>query len=194
MEIKKTVYFQINEDNTDNAIEAAKERALDLDVKYVVVASSSGNTGLKTVKAFRGTSIHVIVVTLFAISNTKPNQDYLDEIKELGGSVVTSTHALMGVPEGLAKMKEGFVTPNTLIREVLRRFSQGTNVCADIVMMSCDSGVLPEGLEVVAIAGMGTNADTVWVMRSAGSFNFFDKINGVEFRELVAMPRSKKFW
>jgi hypothetical protein len=72
--------------------------------------------------------------------------------------------------------------------------SQGTNVCADIVMMSCDDGVVPEGVEVVAIAGMGTNADTVSVMRSAGSFNFFDKINGIEFRELVAMPRSKKFW
>lgn len=194
MEIKNTIYFQNNEDNTENAIEAAKKRALELGIEYVIVASSSGTTGLKAVKAFRETGINVIVVTLFAISSSKPNQEYIDEIKKLGGSVITSTHALMGVPESLSKIKEGFVTPNTLIREVLRRFSQGTNVCADIVMMSCDSGALPEGLEVVAIAGMGVNADTVWVIRSAGSFNFFDKINGIEFRELVAMPRSKKFW
>lgn len=194
METKDTIYFNNNEENTLKAIEAAKKRAKGLGLEYVVVASSSGPTGLKTVEAFQDTSVKVIVVTLFAISSSQPNPEYVRKIKELGGIVVTSTHALMGVPESLAKIKEGYVTPNTLIREVLRRFSQGTNVCADIVMMSCDAGELPEGIEVIAIAGMGANADTVWVMRSAGSFNFFDKVNGIEFRELVAMPRSKKFW
>jgi len=194
METKNTVYFNNSETATDKAIEAAKQRAKELGIEHVVVASSSGATGLKAVEAFQDTGVNVIVVTLFAISSSKPNPETIEKIKKLGGTVVTSTHALMGVPESLAKIKEGYVTPNTMIREVLRRFSQGTNVCADIVMMSCDAGVVPEGVEVVAVAGMGTNADTVWVMRSAGSFNFFDKVNGIEFRELVAMPRSKKFW
>jgi len=194
MKTKNTIYFNNSESTTEKAIEAAKQRAKELGIEYVVVASSSGATGLKAVETFQDTEVKVIVVTLFAISNSKTNPETIEKIKERGGTVVTSTHALMGVPESLAKIKEGYVTPNTLIREVLRRFSQGTNVCADIVMMSCDAGVLPEGAEVIAIAGMGTNADTVWVMRGAGSFNFFDKVNGVEFRELVAMPRSKKFW
>jgi len=194
METKNTVYFNNSEATTEKAIEAAKQRAIELGIKYVVVASSSGATGLKVAEAFQDTGVKVIVVTLFAISSSKPKAETIEMIKEMGGIVVTSTHALMGVPESLAKLKEGYVTPNTLIREVLRRFSQGTNVCADIVMMSCDAGALPEGVEVVTIAGMGPNADTVWVMRSAGSFNFFDKVNGIEFRELIAMPRSKKFW
>jgi len=194
METKDTIYFKDNEETTEKAIEVAKQRATNLGIEYVVVASSSGATGLKVAEAFKDTGIQVIVVTLFAISSSKPNAEYIKRINELDGTIVTSTHALMGVPESLAKIKEGYITPNTLIREVLRRFSQGTNVCADIVMMSCDAGELPEGVEVVAIAGMGTKADTVWVMRSAGSFNFFDKVNGIEFRELVAMPRSKKFW
>ena len=194
MENKNTVYFNNTEATTEKAIKAAKKRVLELDIKNVVVASSSGATGLKVAEAFHGTGIHVIVVTLFAVSSSKVNLENIDKIKKLEGTVVTSTHALMGVPESLAKNKEGYVTPNTLIREVLRRFSQGTNVCADIVMMSCDAGAVSEGVEVVVIAGMGKSADTVWVMRSAGSFNFYDKVNGVEFRELVALPRSKKFW
>ena len=194
METKNTIYFNNSEATTEKAVEAAKQRAIELGIEYVVVASSSGVTGLKVAEAFQDTGVKVVVVTLFAISSSKPSPETIEKIKEMGGTVVTSTHALMGVPESLAKLKEGYVAPNTLSREVLRRFSQGTNVCADIVMMSCDAGALPEGVEVVAVAGMGTNADTVWVMRSAGSFNFFDKVNGIEFRELVAMPRSKKFW
>lgn len=188
------MYLNPNVDNTEATIEAAKSRAVELGLKTVVAASSSGATGVKVAEAFKGTGIKVVVVTLFAISNTKPNPEHIAKIKELGAEVVTSTHALMGVPESLAKVKEGYVTPNTMIREVLRRFSQGTNVVADIVMMACDSGVVPEGEEVMAIAGMGNNADTTWILRACGSFNFFDKINGMEFRELVALPRTKKFW
>jgi hypothetical protein len=194
METRDTLYLNPNENNTEATIEAAKKRALELGLEYVVVASSSGNTGIKAAEAFRDTGIKVVVVTLFAISTSKPKQEQLDRIRELGGAVVTATHALMGVPESLAKIKEGYVTPNTMIREVLRRFSQGTNVVADIVMMACDNGVVTEGTEVMAIAGMGNNADTAWILRSCGSFNFFDKVNGMEFRELVALPRTKKFW
>lgn len=194
MKSRDTLYLDPNQSNTEATIEAAKKRAVELGLEYVVVASSSGSTGVKTAEAFKDTGIKVIVVTLFATSSSKPKAKSLERIKELGGVVVTSTHALMGVPESLAKIKQGYVTPNTLIREVLRRFSQGTNVVADIVMMACDNGVIPEGAEVMTIAGMGNNADTAWILRACGSFNFFDKVNGFEFRELVALPRTKKFW
>ncbi len=194
MESRDTLYLDPNQSNTDATIEAAKKRAVELGLEYVVVASSSGVTGVKTVEAFKDTGIKVIVVTLFATSSSKPKAGTLERIKELGGEIVTSTHALMGVPESLAKIKQGYVTPNTMIREVLRRFSQGTNVVADIAMMACDNGVLPEGSEAMVIAGMGNNADTAWILRACGSFNFFDKVNGLEFRELVALPRTKKFW
>ncbi|MBT7345906.1 hypothetical protein HN807_02345, partial [Candidatus Bathyarchaeota archaeon] len=188
------LYLNPNEDNTETTIEAAKKRAVELGIKYVTVASSSGSTGVKVAEAFMDTRIKIVVVTLFATSSSKPNPEHLAKIKELGGEIVTSSHALMGVPESLAKIKPGYVTPNTIIREVLRRFSQGTNVVADIVMMACDNGVIPQGEEVMAIAGMGNNADTAWILRACGSFNFFDKINGLEFRELVVLPRTKKFW
>lgn len=194
MESRDVLYLDPNQENTEVTIEAAKKRAVDLGLEYVVAASSSGETGVKVAEAFKDTGIKVVIVTLFAISSSKPKPEHIERIKELGGEIVTSTHALMGVPESLSKIKEGYVTPNTMIREVLRRFSQGTNVVADIVMMACDNGVVPEGKEVMTISGMGNNADTAWVLRACGSFNFFDKVNGLEFRELVALPRTKKFW
>lgn len=75
---------------------------------YVVVASSSGITGVKVAEAFKDTGVKVVVVTLFAISSSKPKPEHLERIRELGGEVVTSSHALMGVPESLAKIKEGY--------------------------------------------------------------------------------------
>lgn len=194
MESRDTLYLNPNQNNTEATIEAAKIRAVELGLKYIVVASSTGGTGVNAAEAFKDTGIKVVVVTLFAVSSSTPRPENLERIRELGGEVVTSTHALMGVPESLAKLKPGYVTPNTLIRSVLRRFSQGTNVVADIVMMACDNGVIPEGAEVMTIAGMGNNADTAWILRACGSFNFFDKVNGLEFRELVALPRTKKFY
>jgi hypothetical protein len=194
MESRDTLYLDPNQQNTEATIEVAMKRAIELGLEYVVVASSTGGTGVKVAEAFKDTGVKVVVVTLFAVSSSKPRPEHLERIRELGGEIVTSTHALMGVPESLAKIKPGYLTPNTMIREVLRRFSQGTNVVADIVMMACDSGVIPEGKEVMTIAGMGNNADTAWILRSCGSFNFFDKVNGLEFRELVALPRTKKFW
>ena len=194
MESRDTLYLNPNQNNTEATIEAAKIRAVELGLKYIVVASSTGGTGVNAAEAFKDTGIKVVVVTLFALSSSTPRPENLERIRELGGEVVTSTHALMGVPESLAKLKPGYVTPNTLIRSVLRRFSQGTNVVADIVMMACDNGVIPEGAEVMTIAGMGNNADTAWILRACGSFNFFDKVNGLEFRELVALPRTKKFY
>ena len=191
---RETVYFNPDQNNTEATIKAAKRVALDQNIKYVVVASSSGATGVKVAEAFKDTGIKVVVVTLFATSTTKPSEERLTRIKELGGVVVTGTHALMGVPESLSKVKEGYVTPNMVIRETLRRFSQGTNVCADIVMMATDTGVVPPGVEVIAISGMGANCDTAWIIKSCGSFNFFEKVGGFEFLELVALPRQKKFW
>lgn len=191
---RETVYFNPDQNNTEATIEESKKAAQEQNIKYIVVASSSGATGVKVAEAFKDTGIKVVVVTLFATSTTKPSEERLTRIKELGGVIVTGTHALMGVPESLSKVKDGYVTPNMVIRETLRRFSQGTNVCADIVMMATDTGVVPPGVEVLAISGMGANCDTAWIIKSCGSFNFFEKVGGFEFLELVALPRQKKFW
>jgi hypothetical protein len=61
-------------------------------------------------------------------------------------------------------------------------------------MMATDAGALPISEEVISIAGTGKGADTAIVLKSCHSDDFFHKERGMEFREIIAMPRKKKFW
>ena len=59
-----THYFENRgEQNTDKTLELAKVRALERNVKHVVVASTRGITGVKAAEAFKDTGIEVIIVT-----------------------------------------------------------------------------------------------------------------------------------
>ncbi|MHA1861120.1 MAG: hypothetical protein ACTSVM_02335 [Candidatus Ranarchaeia archaeon] len=61
---KTIVYFERSGPvNTDETIRLAKERALELGIKQVVVPSRTGATALKTVEALRGTRIQTICVS-----------------------------------------------------------------------------------------------------------------------------------
>jgi hypothetical protein len=53
-------------------------------------------------------------------------------------------------------------------------------------MMAADAGLIPEGEEVLAIAGTAWGSDTVMVVRSAASKRFFD----LKVLEILAKPRA----
>ena len=108
--------------------------------------------------------------------------------------MVTSMHAFQSPSDSLEKLYSGFSSGNVYIKETLRRFSQGTKAVAEIVMMATDAGAIPEGVEVAAIAGTGDGCDTAFVIKSCHASLFFDKKRGLEFRELIALPRKKRFW
>ncbi len=162
-------------------------------MKFVVVASASGVTGVKTAEAFRGTEISVVVVTEYA-GMAEFKEENRKKLRELDAEVITSTHSFLTPAESISKLHSGHCSENTIIKDVLRRFSQGMKVAAEIVMMATDVGAIPPGEEVVSIAGTGNGADTAIVVRSCHSDDFFHKEKGIEFREVIAMPRKKKFW
>ena len=61
---KSIVYFQDpGEQNTAQVIQAAKERAIELDIKEIVVASTSGKTGVAMANALKGTEIRTVAAT-----------------------------------------------------------------------------------------------------------------------------------
>lgn len=179
--------------NTEQTIEAAKDAALSLSLKYVVVASATGLTGVKVANTFKDTGVKVVVVTEYA-EMAKFEEENRKKLKEMNAEVVTSTHSFLSPAESISKLHSGYCSENTIIKEVLRRFSQGMKVAPEIVMMATDIGVIPQGEDVVSIAGTGTGADTAVVVKSCHSDDFFDKEKGMEFREIIAMPRKKKFW
>jgi hypothetical protein len=191
---REVCYFEdFGEQNTEQTIEAAKKAASNLDVKYVVVATASGATGVKAAEAFKGTGMKVVVVTEYA-GMAEFKDENRRKLEELGAAVITSTHSFLTPAESISKLHTGYCSENTIIKDVLRRFSQGVKVAAEIVMMAADAGAIPISEEVVSIAGTGKGADTAIVLKSCHSDDFFHKERGMEFREIIAMPRKKKFW
>ena len=192
---KREVYYfeDFGEQNTEQTLNAAKTAALTLGLKHVAVATASGATAVKAAEVFKGTGVNVVAVTEYAgmaefqASNRK-------QLEALNAQIVTSAHSFLSPAESIAQVHPGYCSENTIIKEVLRRFSQGLKVAAEIVMMVTDAGALPPGVDVVSVAGTGNGADTAVVVKSCHSNDFFHKEKGMEFREIVAMPRTKKFW
>jgi len=67
------VYFdKPSRENTDETLKLAKERAEKLGIKNIVVASSSGTTGVKAVEVFKGYNLVVVThVTGFREPNVQ---------------------------------------------------------------------------------------------------------------------------
>lgn len=191
---REVLYFEdYGAQNTAQTIQAAKKATSNLGLKYVVVATASGSTGVKTAKAFKETGMKVVVVTEYA-GMAKFSEANRKKLLEMKATIVTGTHAFLSPAESIAKLHGGYCSENTIIKDVLRRFSQGMKVAAEIVLMATDAGAIPPGVDVVSIAGTGKGADTSIIVRSCHSDDFFHKESGMEFREIISMPRRKKFW
>ena len=54
--------------------------------------------------------------------------------------------------------------------------------------MSVDAGAIPEGVNVLALAGTERGLDTAWVIRSSASASLFHPTKGARFVELLAKP------
>jgi hypothetical protein len=75
--------------------------------------------------------------------------------------------------------------PTYIVAETLRLFGQGIKVAVEIAMEACDAGLIPEGEDVVSVAGTGRGADTVAVIRAHPSNRFLD----VRVRQIAAKPQ-----
>lgn len=191
---REVLYFdESSPDNTEETIGAVKVVIDALKLKYVIVATGTGSTGVKVAEAFKGTGVKVVVVTEYAGSVDLVEKN-LKKIRELGGEVVTSMHSFLSVEESIPRLHPGYTSGNVIVSDTLRRFSQGTKVAAEIAMMATDAGAVPEGVEVAAMAGTGGGCDTAYVLKSCHANMFFDREKGLEFREIISLPRKKKFW
>jgi hypothetical protein len=193
--VKREVHYfeESSSQNTSKTIEAAKKAALELGLKYVVVASGSGTTGVKVAERFKDSGVEVVVVGEYA-GSVEFGEQNRKKLEKLDATLVTSMHAFLSPAESLSKIYANHCSENTVIKEVLRRFSQGTKVAAEVVMMATDAGAIPAGEDVVAMAGTGDGTDTAIIIKSCHADSFFDKEKGIEFREIIALPRKKKFW
>jgi uncharacterized protein len=184
-----TYYEEAGPDNTERTLELALQRARELGVKHMVVATSTGATAAKLVAKLGGQGPRVVAVTHstgFAAPNT---QELLPEHREAilrgGGDIVTCQHALGGVNRAVRR-KLGTYQLDEIIAFTLRSFGQGMKVACEITVMAADAGMIPAGEEIVAIGGSGRGADTAAVILSANAQDFFD----LRVLEILCKPRA----
>jgi len=186
----KTMYFERSgKENTETVLKLVKKYAEIKGTKDIVVASTTGETGVKAARIFK--DFNVVVVTHHVGFRQPSMHELLEEnrkeILENGAKIFTATHALSGVERAIRKKFET-IMPLELVAHTLRLFGEGTKVCIEIAIMAVDAGLIPDGREVIAIGGTGRGADTALVIKSASASRFFD----LEVREVIAKPRTKE--
>ena len=182
---KSILYFQAPGDHTDETLETSKERADELGIKDIIIASTEGTTALKAVDVFKG--YNVVFVTHVTGYIEPGGQEVSEErgrkIREAGGKILTATMVFSGVNQAIRK-KFDTVYPAAIIAQTLRLFSEGMKVVVEIAAMAADAGLIPADKDVVVIAGSHRGADTAVVIKPANSRNLFDMV----VKEIICKP------
>jgi hypothetical protein len=187
---KRVVYFEKpGRENTAACLKVVSQSLNENGYKHLVVASTTGETGLLFSEALKETGINIIVVTHssgFKEPNTVEMPPEVKKTIELNGARVHIGPMLTHSIETAFSSKFNGLYPTLIVAQSLRRFGEGAKVCCEIVMMAVDAGLIPEGEEVLSVAGTGRGADSVLVIRSAASKRFFD----LKVLEIPAKPRA----
>lgn len=186
---KKVMYFEKpGKDNTEACLQIVREATKDGNFKHIVIASTEGDTGLLFSEALKDSGINIVVVTHsagFKGANTlEMTSDIRKKIESTGARVYTGTMITHNIETAFASKFNGLY-PTLIVAQSLRRYGEGPKVCCEIVMMAADAGLIPEGEEVLAVAGTVKGADSVLVIRSAVSKRFLE----LRVLEILAKPR-----
>lgn len=186
---KSIAYFEeAGSMNTEETVKLARERAAELGIRDIVVASSHGGTALKVAEVFDDPDVNIVAVTIcesFRDEGWTMTEKERARLVAKGIKVLTGIHALGDDVGAAFREKFGGSRVNEVVRETLYRFCQGMKVAVEVVLMAADAGSIPTDKEVIAIAGTGGGADTAIVVRPSYPRKFFD----LSIKEIVAKPR-----
>jgi len=186
----KTVYFDNpGSENTEVVLRIVRQRAEELGIKNIVVASTRGDTAVKAMDALKG--LRVIVVRHVTGLREPDIQEFTDENRQIvasivaskGGVVLTTAHAFSGVSRAL-RTRFNTVAIGDIIANTLRIFGDGMKVACEIAMMAADSGLVRTDEDIIAIAGTSRGVDTAIVLRPVNAHNFFD----LKIKEILCKP------
>ncbi len=186
---RKVMYFEKpGKENTEACLEIVKNTIKNGSFKHLVVASTEGDTGLLFSEALKDSGVNIVVATHsagFKSPNThEMNSEIRKKIEAAGAKVYTGTMITHNIETAFSSKFNG-IYPTLIVAQSLRRYGEGPKVCCEIIMMAADAGIIPEGEEVLAVAGTAKGADSVLVIRSAASKRFLE----LKVLEILAKPR-----
>lgn len=188
---RKFITYFDNEGNdyTDELILAVKDK-LDVakNIKYILIASTTGESALKLHNAIGNDDITIINVSHNVGFSGDNESDISDEmiakLENVGIKTYQGLHAFSGAARGVTNKYGGF-SPLDVVADTLRMFSHGVKVSAEISLMAADAGLVPVGEEIMAIGGRAHGVDTAVILTPVNSKNLFN----MKIHEIIAMPR-----
>jgi hypothetical protein len=187
---RSIIYFnQPGVDNTDEVIEIVYKRLKGGDIKSVVVASSSGVTGLKFAKKMAKETNLVIVSSHPGYSAPGVwnfDLDILKELESMGCKVVKQSHILSGLERSFSNKFSGASHTEVLAEALRCLLGVGMKVAIECAIMAADTGAIPIE-KTIAVGGTAKGSDCAIVVWPSHFNNFFD----FRILEILAKPFSR---
>jgi len=164
--------------NTEDVIEIVSRRLKEGDLRTVIVASTSGSTGLKFAEALKNKA------KVIAVSYQEMSPRLRNKILDLGGAVIEEADLPLH-KRGMDKVRNAFYT-----------LGQGFKVAVEVMLIAVDEKAVNPGEEVIGVGGTEKGADTAIVLKATSSRKIFssDPDERLEIREILAMPLKKMWW
>ncbi len=193
MDAKICYFDSTGKKNTERTLDLAVRRARERKISTIVVASTTGRTGVSLAEKATKKGIRTVVVTDAHGFEKKGEwcieKRYGDKLAAMGIRIVSATHALSGVERSITQKFKGISRVELIAQALYSLFGQGMKVCVEISIMAADAGAIGcgNGEEIIAVAGTGEGADTAVVILPSHANSFFD----LQVKEIIAMPRER---
>ena len=185
---RETIYYEDGgTDHTEITLKASLEAAKELGIKTILVASTSGDTGVKAAEMYKGSGVQLIVVghqmgfPVTKVQQFKPEN--WEKIEELGGAVNLGTDV---ITNSIRHRQSLGHSPMSIITQTLIAMKLKVNV--EIIAKACDAGQILPGDKVISIAGSHKGADTSAVFLASDSPNILD----IKPQMLICYPLSRE--
>ena len=171
---RETIYYEDGgTEHTETTLKASLEAAKELGIKTILVASTSGETGVKAAEMYKDSGVQLIVVghqmgfPVAKVQQFKPEN--WEKIENLGGVVNLGTDV---VTNSIRRRQRLGHSPISVITQTLITAKIKVNV--EIVAKACDAGQILPGEKVISVAGSHNGADTSVVFIANDSPNILD--------------------
>ncbi|NHJ25507.1 MAG: hypothetical protein EAX89_13070 [Candidatus Lokiarchaeota archaeon] len=190
LKFEVTYFEKAGPHNLDKALEIAKKYAEQLQIKDIVIASTTGTTAEKAAEIFDSKDFNLMVVThaYYFVNNSIRQEfpkDKMDDLKTRGLKFHVGTHAMSGIERGIRIKNEAWIFVDLLAKMLGWQFSQGVKVCIEISSTICDAGLIEDlNRDIIAVAGTGRGADTVCLIKPAPTSDF----KNLRVKAILAKP------
>ncbi|MFC1953436.1 pyruvate kinase alpha/beta domain-containing protein [Chloroflexota bacterium] len=188
MESTITYFETLGKQNTEAVMEIVKEKAKELGIQTIVVASYRGYTAEMAVKILGDMKIIIIAgflePTTENLSQTFAQGD--EELIRSKATVLVATHLFSGISRAMRKKFETS-SPGEIIGQSLRMVGVGIKVGIECSVMAADAGLVSTEEDIIAVAGTRSGADTAFVIRPVNSQKLFE----LKVKEILCKPSNR---